>query len=58
LNFLNFIYWSEYDVAENAAFNTNGVWAVVNQLNVRDYRTIFINDHRCAIDPNQSDANA
>jgi len=30
-------YWSEYDAAENAAFNTNGVWAVVNQLNVRDY---------------------
>jgi len=23
--------------SENIAFNTNGVWAVVNQLNVRDY---------------------
>jgi osmotically-inducible protein OsmY len=30
-------YWSEYDAAENAAFNTTGVWAVVNQLKVRDY---------------------
>ncbi len=30
-------YWSEYDAAENVAFNTNGVWAVVNQLSVRDY---------------------
>jgi osmotically-inducible protein OsmY len=27
-------YWSEYDAAAKTAFNTNGVWAVVNQLNV------------------------
>jgi osmotically-inducible protein OsmY len=30
-------YWSEYDAAEDVAFKTNGVWAVTNQLNVRDY---------------------
>jgi osmotically-inducible protein OsmY len=30
-------FWSEYDAAENAAFRTHGVWAVVNDLHVRDY---------------------
>jgi len=28
-------YRSEYDAAENVAFNTSGVWAVVNQIKVR-----------------------
>ena len=30
-------YWSEYDAAENVAYHTDGVWAVVNRLSVRGY---------------------
>jgi osmotically-inducible protein OsmY len=30
-------YWSEYAAAQNIAFQTPGVWAVVNDLAVRDY---------------------
>lgn len=30
-------YWSEYDSAKKVAHNTDGAWAVVNKLNVRDY---------------------
>jgi osmotically-inducible protein OsmY len=30
-------YWSEYDTADSVAFNTDGVWEVLNNLNVRDY---------------------